>query len=227
VNGGKDPGDGFCGGTGAVGIGHAGEGCTEFRRDGAVKGGEDGWFFGEGIEDVGGAFAALLSDADVDYGKSEAGGFHDAGRGVADHAVDVRQEAPVSDGIEISEDVGVGARSGEGAGAFDEGAAAGVGVGIYEDELAGGCSERGEECSGLGVCVPEDGDGVPCGEDGGRREGNAEAGFECGTVKQRGSGDVVKGGCAGVMHTPRLLAHGDDATTGVGRGGEVEGRELG
>ena len=38
---------------------------------------------------------------------------------------------------------------------------------------------------------------------------------------------MVERGRAGVMHAPRLLAHGDDAAARGWRGGEVDVRQLG
>ena len=120
------------------------------------------------VDDVAGALAALLAHADVDHGQGEGGGFHDAAGRVADQRVDLAEQAPIGDGVEVDEDVGVGACGGEGAGAFDERVAAGIGVGIDEEELAGGFGERGEECVGFGVGVAEDSDGVPGGQERGR-----------------------------------------------------------
>ena len=61
----------------------------------------------------------------------------------------------------------------------------------------------------------------------GRLELDAEAGFEGGPVEERGAGEVVDRGRAGVVDSPRFLAHGDDAAARSGRGCEVDGGELG
>ena len=74
------------------------------------------------------------------------------------------EQAPISDGVEIDEDVRVGARCRKSSSAFDEREAAGVGVGIDEEELAGRLRERGKECIGLCVGVAQDGDRVPGGK---------------------------------------------------------------
>ncbi len=66
--------------------------------------------------------------------------------------------------------------------------APGIGVGIDEDELARGFSECGEEGIGFGVCIAEDGDGVPRGENGGRLQCEAEAVFERSAVERVLSG---------------------------------------
>ena len=120
---------------------------------------------GGGVDYVAGAFAALLAHADVDRGQGEGGRLHDAARGVADQRIDLAEQAPVGDGVEVDEDMRVRARRRQGRGAFDERVAAGVGVGIDEEKLAGRLGERGEEGVGLGVGVAQDGDRVPGGED--------------------------------------------------------------
>ena len=98
--------------------------------------------------------------------------------------VNLTEEAPVGDGVEIDEDVRVGAFGGEGAGALDKRVAASIGVGVDEDELARCFGERSEERVGFGIGIAQDGDGVPCGENAWRGEFEAEAFFECGAVDE-------------------------------------------
>ena len=61
----------------------------------------------------------------------------------------------------------------------------------------------------------------------GRREREAEAGFESCAIEQRGAAQVVERGRSGAMHAPRLLAHGDDAAARGFSRGEVNVRQLG
>ena len=140
----------------------------------AIDGGADGGRFGGHVDDVARAFAALLANADVDDGQGKRGSLHDAAGGVADERIGVAEEAPVGDGVEIDEDVSAGAGRRERAGALDERVAAGVGVGVNEEDLAGRLGERGEEGIGFGVGVAQDGDGMPGGDERGRRERQAE-----------------------------------------------------
>ncbi len=107
-NGGQDLGDGFGGGAIAVGVGHAAEFFAECGSEGTFECSGDRGGIGGNVEDVAGAFAALLAHADVDDGKRERSRFHDAAGGVADHRINLAEEAPVGDGVEIDEDVGVG-----------------------------------------------------------------------------------------------------------------------
>ena len=111
--------------------------------------------------------------------------------------------------------------------AFDEREAPGVGVGIDEDKLARRLRERGEEGIGLGVGVAQNRDRVPCGQHRGRREREPEPGFQSGAIKQRGAAQVIERGRAGMMHAPRLLAHGNHAVARGRRRGEVNVRHLG
>ena len=76
------------------------EGALECCADGSGLSGR--------VEHVAGAFAALLAHADVDHGQRERGGFHDAAGGVADQRIDLAEKAPVGDGVEVDEDVGIG-----------------------------------------------------------------------------------------------------------------------
>ena len=192
-----------------------------------MEGGLDRLCLCRGVDDVSSALAALLAHAYVDDGQGEGCGFHDAAGRITDHAGHVGEKAPIGDCFEVDVDVRVGARGGELPGALDERVAAGVGVGVDEDELAGGSGEHGEESVSFSVGVSEDGDGVPGGEDGGRRESDAELGFDCIAVEKDRTGEVVEGGCAGVMNSAWLFAHGDDSAARGGRGGEVDGCEFG
>ena len=178
---------------------------------GALDGGENCGGFGGSVDDVAGALAALLAHADIDRGQGERGCFHDAAGRVADHRVDLAEQAPIRHGVEVDEDVCVWARGRKSPRAFDEREASGVGVGIDEDKLAGRISERGEKGIGLGVGVAQDCDRVPGGEKRGRREGETQFCFEEFTAQERGTPQVVQRGRAGVVHAPRFLAHGDYA----------------
>ena len=90
---------------------------------------------GSSVEDVAGAFPALLPDADVDGGKRERWCFHDAAAGVADHQVNVIQQAPVGQRWKIDEDSCAGLFFCELFSAGDEITAAGIGVGVAEEDL--------------------------------------------------------------------------------------------
>ena len=187
-DGGENAGDGDGGGSVAVGVLHAGETVAELGVEGALDGSANGRGFRIRVEHVAGALAALLAHAHVDHRQRKGGGFHDAAGGVADQRIRMAEQAPVSDRVEVNEDVRLGARCREGLGAFDERMAAGVGVGIDEDELTGGLGKRGEEGIGLGIGVAKDGDRVPGGDESGRREREAEAGFERCAVREAWSG---------------------------------------
>ena len=50
-------------------------------------------------------FAALLAHAHIDDRKSEGSRLHDAARRVADDRIDLAEQAPVGDGIEIDKDM--------------------------------------------------------------------------------------------------------------------------
>ena len=106
------------------------------------------------VEDVGAAFASVLTQAYVDDGEVEGGGFHDAAAGVAEQEGGLAEEAPVGDGREIDEEAGVRVAEAEGADAVHQGVAAGVGVGVAEENLVGGVEcqvfEGGEECFRFG-----------------------------------------------------------------------------
>ena len=81
---------------------------AECGSESALECGGDGGGIGGHVDDVAGAFAALLAHADVDDGEREGCGLHDAAGGVADHRIDLAEQAPVGDGVEIDEDVRVG-----------------------------------------------------------------------------------------------------------------------
>ena len=147
-------------------------------------GGKDCGCFGRRVDHVASTLAALLAHPDVDCGQSEGGSFHDAAGRVADYRVYLAQKTPISDSVEVDEDVRVRHRARQSLRAFDEREAAGVGVGIDENELAGRLSEGGEEGIGLGVGVVQDGDRMPGDEQRGRRECKAELCFEGLTAQQ-------------------------------------------
>jgi len=157
-NSGEDAGDGFSGGSVAVGVLHAAQGFSELRIEGLAEGAEDCGGFSRRVDHVAGALAALLAQAHVDGGQGEGGGFHDAGGRVADERVHLAEEAPVSNGVEVDEDMGVRAGFRQRLRALDERVASGVGVGVDEEKLAGGLGERGEERIGFNGRVFEDGD---------------------------------------------------------------------
>ena len=68
---------------------------------------------------------------------------------------------------------------------------------------------------------------MPGGDERGRREREAQPGFERRAVEQRGAAQMVERGRAGAMHAPRLLAHGDDAPARGFSRSEVDVRQLG
>ena len=78
IDSGKDFRDFYGSGSVAVGVFDSGEGGAEFWGERFLDGGEN--FFAErwDVDDVGCAFPALLTDADVDDGEGEGGGFHDS-----------------------------------------------------------------------------------------------------------------------------------------------------
>ena len=75
----------------------------------------------------------------------------------------------------------VGPCCGDGTRAFDECVTAGVGVGVDKDQLPGSLLESREKGVGFGIGIAQDGHGMPCSEDDGRREFDVEALFERGT----------------------------------------------
>ena len=127
---------------------------------------EDRLGLGRRVDHVGGALASLLPHAHIDDRQRKRGGLHDAGRGIADHAVHLSQQAPIRDRVEIHEDVGIGARFGQGARPFDERVAARIGVGIDTDQLARSSGKGREKCVRFRICVLENCHWMPRGQDG-------------------------------------------------------------
>ncbi len=133
----KYAGDGLRRGSVTVGICHAGKAHAEGRAQGALKCGADGDSIRRRIDHVACALAALLAHAHVDDRQGKRRGLHDAAGGVADERIDLAKEAPVSHGVEVDEDMRVGARCRQRSSTLDECMASSIGVGVDENDLAG------------------------------------------------------------------------------------------
>jgi len=187
---------------------------------------EDCLGLGRRVDHVGGALASLLPRAHIDDRQRKGRGLHNAGRGIADHAVHLFHQAPIGNRIEIHEDAGIGARFGQGARPFDERVTARIRVGIDTDQLSWSSGKGREKCVRFRICVLENSHWMPRSQHGWLSEIEIQSCFEFCAIEQCGTAQMIERWRASPENPARLFAHRDYALPCGGRRGEMKVSKL-